>query len=55
LWTNPDQKNSGTITLVGAAPVNNNLIGATKPTGVTYELRTRTPSPSAFVRSASST
>ena len=38
LWTNLDQKNSGLISPRDVAP-NNNLVGATKPAGVTYELR----------------
>jgi hypothetical protein len=38
MWTALDQKNTGTITSPNAAP-NNNLIGATKPAGVTYELK----------------
>jgi hypothetical protein len=39
LWTNLDQKNTGTISpLSGAAP-NNNLVGATKPANAVYELK----------------
>ena len=39
LYTYLDQKNAGVITPAGAAPVNNNLIGATKPAGASYELK----------------
>jgi Porin subfamily len=38
MWTGLDQKNSGLISSRDIAP-NNNLVGATKPGGVTYELR----------------
>jgi hypothetical protein len=38
MWTGLDQKNSGLISSRDIAP-NNNLVGATKPAGVTYELR----------------
>jgi hypothetical protein len=40
MWTALDQKNNGLITPAAQAiPGNNNLVGATKPAGVTYELR----------------
>jgi hypothetical protein len=38
LWTNLDQKNTGTISSPNAAP-NNNLVGATKPANAVYELK----------------
>jgi len=39
MWTALDQKNSGLISPAGAPPANNNLVGATKPGGVSYEMK----------------
>ncbi|MGB3864789.1 MAG: porin [Xanthobacteraceae bacterium] len=39
MYTYLDQRNEGVVAAAGAGPVNNNLVGSTKPAGAAYEFK----------------